>query len=337
MRLGAIAAKLVLWGTGLAVGLAALVYIAFQISPWPSALLIRHASKKDEASISLALKKYVPDGITAQRNEHYAADDSDAYLDVFYPSVLAESQQSLPTIVWTHGGGWVSGDKDQIANYAMVLAGKGFTVASVGYSLAPRSTYPTPIRQVNAALSYLVKNANRLRVNPLRIVLAGDSAGADISAQLANAISVPSYAKAVGISPSIRRSELAGVLLYCGAYTIEGLNLGGPFGNFLRTVLWSYSGGRDFRTNTHFATAGVINYVTAEFPSTFISAGNADPLVRQSIAFAEALASRKVRVESLFFSENYEPALPHEYQFNLDKEAGQLALERSVDFLRGLR
>ena len=122
-----------------------------------------------------------------------------------------------------------------------------------------------------------------------------------------------------------------------GAYTSRGSISAGRSQIFSGPVLWSYSGGRDFRTNTHFATAGVINYVTAEFPSTFISAGNAHPLVRQSITFAGTLASRKVRVESLFFSENYEPALPHEYQFNLDKEAGQLALERSVDFLRGLR
>jgi hypothetical protein len=37
-----------------------------------------------------------------------------------------------------------------------------------------------------------------------------------------------------------------------------------------------------------------------------------------------------------FFPENHAPPLPHEYQFNLDTEAGKLALERSVTFLRGL-
>ncbi|MGH7493962.1 MAG: hypothetical protein ACREOO_16405 [bacterium] len=65
----------------------------------------------------------------------------------------------------------------------------------------------------------------------------------------------------------------------------------------------------------------------------FISAGNADPLLPQSRAFAETAASLGVHVDSLFFPHDYTPALPHEYQFNLDVDAGQLALERSVKFL----
>ena len=334
--MGAIATKFLLWAIGLAVVLAAGVYVAFQVSPWPAVLLVRYAFQSDAASVSRALEKHVPAGIVAQRNEHYDAGDRDAYLDVFYPSGRSETAQSLPTVVWTHGGGWVSGDKDQIANYAQVLAGRGFTVVGVGYSIAPSSRYPTPIRQLNLALSYLVSNAKRLRVNPLRLVLAGDSAGSHISAQLANVISVPSYAKAIGIAPSIERSQLAGVILYCGAYTIDGINLDGPFKDFLRTVLWSYSGDKDFLTNTRFASAWVINYITAAFPPTFISAGNADPLLGQSIAFANSLADQGVRVERLFFPKDYSPALPHEYQFNLDTDAGPIALGRSVDFLRGL-
>ena len=74
-------------------------------------------------------------------------------------------------------------------------------------------------------------------------------------------------------------------------------------------------------------------YVTADCPRTFISAGNADPLLPQSVAFAEALAGRKAYVDTLFFPNDHSPALPHEYQFNLDTDAGKLALERSVKFL----
>ncbi len=249
---------------GVASIVAAVVYTAFQVSPWPAVLLIRHAFKNDAARISLALEKHVPVGIIVQHNEHYDASDRDAYLDVFFPSGPAEGTPLLPTVVWTHGGGWVSGDKEQIANYAKVLAGKGFTVVSIGYSVAPSSTYPTPIRQLNSALSYLVSNATRLRVNPLRFVLAGDSAGSQISAQLANAVSVPSYAEALGITPSIKRSQLAGIILYCGAYTLQGIQFDGPFKDFLRTVLWSYSGHRDFLTNPRFATAWVNDYVTTK-------------------------------------------------------------------------
>jgi len=332
----ATATKIVCWAIGVAVVLAVAIYTAFQVSPWPSVLLIRYAFQSDAARVSKALEQHVPAGIVSQRNEQYDPGDRDAYLDVFYPSGPAETAPAGPTVVWTHGGGWVSGDKDQIANYAKVLAGKGFTVVSVGYSVAPGHVYPTPVRQLNAALSNLARNATRLRVNPSRLVLAGDSAGSHISAQLANAIAVPSYAKAIGVAPLVERSQLAGMLLYCGAYTVDGINLDGPFKDFLQTVLWSYSGDKNFLGNAYFATASVINFATAAFPPTFISAGNADPLLGQSIAFADALAGRGVRVERLFFPKDYAPALPHEYQFNLDTAAGVLALTRSVDFLRTL-
>ncbi len=122
----------------------------------------------------------------------------DAYLDVFFPSEI-ESLETLPTIVWVHGGGWVSGSKDQIANYLRILAGKGFTVVGVGYSIAPGKTYPPPIRQVNAALTYLTRNAEQLHVDPKSLVLAGDSGGAHIASQLANALSVPAALNGVPV------------------------------------------------------------------------------------------------------------------------------------------
>ena len=231
--------------------------IAFQISPWPSVLLIRRAFNQDAQSVSLALEKHVPPALSAQLNEPYDPADPDALLDVFYPSAITD--KPLPTIVWVHGGAWVSGSKDDIANYGKVLAGKGYTVVGVDYSLAPGKTFPTPIRQVNAALGYLVKNAERLRIDPDHIVLAGDSGGAHIAAVTANAIAVPSYAAMLGIVPAVERRQLAALLLFCGTYTIDGVDLDGPFGGFLRTVLWSFSGSKDFKDNPRFAAAWVDN------------------------------------------------------------------------------
>src|SRR5262245_47218324 len=305
--------------------------IAFQVSPWPSVLLIRRAFNQDAQSASQALEKHVPPALSAQLNERYDPADPDALLDVFYPSAIAD--KPLPTIVWVHGGGWVSGSKEEIANYGKVLAGRGYTVVGVDYSLAPGKTFPTPIRQLNAALGYLVRNAERLRIDPEHFVLAGDSAGAQIAAVTANAITVPDYAKMLGIVPAIERRRLAALLLYCGRYTIDGIDLDGPFGSYLRTVLWSFSRSKDFKSDPKFAAAWVLNYVTADFPPAFISAGNGDPLLPQSIALADTLASRGVRVERLFFARDLAPALPHEYQFNLDSEAGRLALERSLTFV----
>jgi acetyl esterase len=329
----AVILKVLLWIIGTTVVLGTVGYVAFQVSPWPAALLIRIPFDKQAITLNRALEKHVPEGVTARLNEHYDATAGDVHLDVFYPSEIENTGKALLTVVWVHGGGWISGSKDYIDSYLKILAGRGYTAVGVGYSIAPGHTYPTPVRQVNAALAYLAKNAQRLHVNPSRFVLAGDSAGAHIAAQVANVVTVPSYAKAMGIVPTIERPQLRGVILYCGAYDLKQARLDGPFGSFLKTVLWSYSGEKNFTNDPRFATAAVINYVTPEFPPAFISAGNSDPLLPQSRAFAEVLVGRGVYVERLFFPNDYKPALPHEYQFDLDTDAGKLALERSVEFL----
>jgi acetyl esterase/lipase len=327
--------KMLLVALGLAVALGVAAYTAFQLSPWPSALLVRWAFDRGGWRMARALERYVPPGVSERLNERYDAADEDAVLDVFFPSRIENTEKVLPTVVWVHGGGWISGSKDQIANYARILASRGYTVAGVDYSIAPGRTYPTPVRQVNTALAYLSANAKRLHVDPSRFVLAGDSAGAHIAAQLANVIAAPSYAAAVGVVPSIRRQQLAGMILFCGVYRIAPVRPGRYFVSIGRTMPWAYSGEKDFMNDSRFATASLINYLTADFPVTFISAGNADPLLPQSRELASGLAARGVRIDSLFFPDDYAPALPHEYQFNLDIDEGRLALERAVGFLAG--
>ena len=322
-----------LWALGAVAALMLAGYTAFQVSPWPSALVIRAAFDKGANTTSQALAKHVPPGVSARLNERYDAADPDARLDVFYPSEIENSERALTTVVWVHGGGWISGSKNQIANYAKILAGNGYTVADVDYSVAPGKTYPTPLRQLNAALAYLQHDAKRLHVDASRFVLAGDSGGAHIAAQVANLASSPAYATALGIAPSLKRSQLRGVILYCGGYDFRKIDFDGPFGGFMHTALWSYFGRKDFFDHPLFATASVSGYLTSDFPPAFISAGNADPLVPQSRAFAGARAARGVQVDSLFFPDDYAPALQHEYQFNLDVPAGRLALERSLKFL----
>lgn len=307
--------------------------ITLRVSPWPAALFIRHRFDKKGMKVSRALEKHVPAGVAARLMEHYDSADADAYLDVYYPSALENTEQVLPTIVWIHGGGWVAGSKDQIAHYARILAGRGTTAVAVDYSLAPGKVYPTPLQQANAALAYLVHHAPRLHIDPSRFFLAGDSGGAQIAAQMANIVTVPSYATAVGIAPSITRSQLAGVLLYCGVYDLGRIDRQGTLGIGSKTVLWAYSGKRDFMNDPAVARMSVIDYVTADFPPLFISCGSADPLEPQSRAFAHAVAALGVPVDSLFFPPDHTPRLRHEYQFDLDSEAGRLALARCAQFL----
>lgn len=309
------------------------VYAAFQLSPWPSALIIRHEFDINGAKTAQALEKHVPSGVVEVENQQYQAHNRNGYLDVFYPQ---GTTKALPTIVWVHGGAWVSGDKNNVDNYLKILAAQGFTTVGVDYTIAPEAKYPSPLFELNDALGYLQQNAERLYIDPDTIVLAGDSAGSQIVAQMATMVTSPAYANEVGIQPALSASALKAMLLNCGAYDLALPDYSGPFGGFLHSVLWAYSGTKDFLNDPKLKTASVVKYVTKDFPPSFITAGNADPLLPQSTELASKLQSLGVPTTPLFYASGYQPALNHEYQFNLDNETGQQALLQMVGFLHSV-
>lgn len=219
-----------------------------------------------------------------------------------------------------------------MSNYCKLLASKGYVVIAIDYTLAPEAKYPTPIQQLNTALAYISSNPDTFHADTTFFVLAGDSGGSMISAAAANVITSSSYAEVSRIKPGLNPHQLKGLLLYCGIYEIDNLNTEGAFGSFLKTVMWAYFDTKDISNEAYAKTASVTNYLTSAFPPTFISAGNNDPLLPQSKILSDKLAAKGVPIDTLFFPENHEPALGHEYQFNLDA-AGKIALERSLKFL----
>jgi acetyl esterase/lipase len=296
-------------------------------------MIIRAIFDRGAAVASDNLQDRVPPGISTT-TVTYDPDDAQGVLDIYRgPDAVSD----MPLLVWIHGGGFVSGRRADVANYLKILAGRGITVVNVEYTIAPESTYPTPVRQLVTALAYVIDAQEPLGLDASRIVLAGDSAGAQIAAQTAAILANPEYAERVGIRPDVAQGQIAGALLFCGVYDIRAMGQdGGVLGWFVQTAGWAYSGTRDWRASEEFASIEFLPHLTAAFPPTFISAGNADPLAQQSVALAEALEDRGVAVERLFFPPEYQPALGHEYQFDLTTEAGELALEHAVDWLSRL-
>jgi acetyl esterase len=312
----------------LSISLLSLLGYAFvQASPWPMVLRMRRTWDRSGFEMNRALERFVPRTIASKLNLQYDPGEPNVHLDVFYPSEIEGTKRVLPAVVWVHGGSWVSGSKNYVGNYLKILASKGFTAVGVDYTLAPTKLYPTPVEEVNVALNFLQQNAVELHADVSRVFLAGDSAGAQIAAQLANVISSSSYAAQVGISPSIQRSQLKGVVLHCGVYeaTLAHYKRDG--------VLWAYFGTKEFATDPRLTQFSVARHVTPEFPAMFISVGNNDESAPQSYLFAENVAKQGVIVDRLFFSQDYTPKVWHNFEFSLETEAGRIALARSVEFI----
>lgn len=302
-----------------------------RLTPWPSALLIRAAFDRGATRTGAALSKHVPADLVETVDEAYDISSPDGRLDVFRPA----RDEPLPAVVWVHGGGFLSGSKRDVANYLRVLAGRGFATVGVDYSIAPGSRYPTPVRQVAAAIAHLADHADRLGIDPTRIVLAGDSAGAQIAAQVALLVTDPAYAAEVGIEVELAPSSLRGLVLFCGAYDFTLAQGSSGLGRwFIDTAIWSYLGtrrGHDERTTRQ---GTVPLHVSPSFPATFVSAGNGDPLLPHTLGLVDVLERHGVDHEVLLFPDDHEPRLGHEYQFDLDTREGREALDRAVAFIQ---
>jgi acetyl esterase/lipase len=331
--------KSFLWTIGSIVAVIALVLLVFRVSPWPGALIIRSVFDKNGAKVLKAMEAHQPAvPITVMTNVQYRAGDNDAMMDVYYPAATAKDAK-LPVIIWTHGGAWLSGDKTNDAPYFKLLAAEGFTVIGLNYSLAPGHTYPTPVHQLNQSYAYIQSHAARLHVDTDKFLLAGDSAGAQLSSQMAAIITNPAYAQLVGIRPSLAPSQLKGVILNCGIYMMDGLTQPDPtlpklVGWGDDVSVWAYAGTKDF-TNPIIKEMSAYYHVTKKYPPVYISGGNADPLTNaQAKPFADLLTELGVPVTQLFFADNHQPALAHEYQFNLDTADGMTALRQTISFAK---
>ena len=91
-----------------------------------------------------------------------------------------------PALVFYHGGGWVIGDLYTHDGLCRSLTNAAHcSVLSVDYRLAPEWKYPVAVEDSYAALVWAVANAARLRIDPRRVAVGGDSAGGNLAAVVA--------------------------------------------------------------------------------------------------------------------------------------------------------
>ena len=91
-----------------------------------------------------------------------------------------------PALVFYHGGGWVIGDLYTHDGLCRSLTNATHcSVLSVDYRLAPEWKYPVAVEDSYAALVWAVANAARLRIDPRRVAVGGDSAGGNLAAVVA--------------------------------------------------------------------------------------------------------------------------------------------------------
>jgi acetyl esterase/lipase len=130
--------------------------------------------------------------ITTHTDIVFAEHDGTQLLGDLY---LPQGASKAPVLIGVHGGGWQLGNRKFYNGWGSYLARNGIAVFAIEYRLmAPGvKTYPGAVYDVRAAVQFVRAKAGELGLDPERIGLIGDSAGAHLSALVALAGSEPAF------------------------------------------------------------------------------------------------------------------------------------------------
>ena len=214
--------------------------------------------------------------------------------DIFLPPLEAKNR---PAILFVHGGGWHQGDRSQLKGYGILLARLGFLCMCSSYRLSNEAIWPAQIQDVNCAIRYLRKNAEGLGLDPKRIGISGNSAGAHLSL-MAAATGYDEMFEGEGGNNDIS-SEVTAVCAIYAPTTIRQLKSLDPLDDtFLKLM------GEDAEL-ADYEKASPINYITINFPPCLLIHGSTDSIVRlkDSTNFYEKLVENNIPTSLHIFAE----------------------------------
>ena len=111
-------------------------------------------------------------------------------MDVYLP---IQGGNGWPGVLFIHGGGWNSGDKEAHRAAAKRLARSGFVAATTNYRIGDDGRYPRAVQDCHCALAFFRSKSGEYGLDPNRVVLVGYSAGGHLAALLAVAGNVDAH------------------------------------------------------------------------------------------------------------------------------------------------
>jgi acetyl esterase/lipase len=228
--------------------------------------------------------------VTVKRSICFSRENGVALkLDVHAPRAtpLAPSK-GAPTLVYVHGGGWIVGYRRyQGLPLMRHLASLGWVCFSVDYRLSPRATFPDPIVDVKRAIAWVRAHAAEYGADPDFIVVAGNSAGAQLAALAALTPNDPAFQP--GFEDADTRVDAC--VGFYGIYDFEDRHGHWPHGGFARFAERTLFKAKRAERPELFAKTSPIARVHRDAPPFLLVHGDRDTLAPtdESRRFAEAL------------------------------------------------
>lgn len=173
-----------------------------------------------------------------------------------------------PALLMIHGGGWIRGERKDMARFAEHFAAQGYVVFNVAYRFAPAHKHPAQLDDVRQALHFMHDRAGAWHIDRQRISAFGYSAGAHLALLL-------------GLNPG-DTPRLQAVVAGAGPTDLR-VYPESPY-------IYKYIGGPPEQYPAAYADASPLLHASAEDPPVFLFHGRWDRLVE--FAQSEKLQTR---------------------------------------------
>lgn len=281
------------------------------------AYIFRHMCTKSDKKRDFGLE--IPDNIMYIRDIKYGSDDKYNILDICYPK--NKSDKKLPLIISIHGGGYVYGTKEIYQFYCADLARRGFAVINFNYRLAPKYKFPAPLEDLQKVIDWIVEYKDRYPVDLSNTFLVGDSAGAQLASQYGAIYSNEEYRKIMRFKdPEITIRALG---LCCGTYDLKK-NAETEKKGLIRDYLGPAPEKFGEKLN-------VLNYITADFPPSYLFSSGGDFLREECAPMAELLKKTGVEAKYRIYGDELDG---HVFHVNIKLRIATKANDDQMQFFK---
>lgn len=279
-------------------------------------------------------------GIIYMNDIKYADEYPNSYIDISYPNEFIN--ESRPTFIYIHGGGFFGGDKiigDPLAvnndyNYlfdSIVL--EGYNLINMNYALVPQYRFPTPEIQLNQLIKFLKENSDKYHLDMTNVIIMGQSAGAIMTAQYGAIISNSEYAKLYNITPELNTNDIKCLIIDDAPLVFDSFDRNG------KRLIGNFISGHSFPSNKKKDMYNPIGYINENYPTSFIIGNNYN-----DNGYAHDMEQLFNKIKSLgikceFFYDKYEDGTEpgHGYFSNLKNDKlAQKCYESMIKFLKSI-
>ncbi len=257
-------------------------------------------------------------------------------LDVWRP-VDHAARGPLPAVLYVHGGGFRILSKDTHWVMALAFARRGYVVFNIDYRLAPKHPFPAALEDAAEAYAWVCERAEEYGADRQRLVLAGESAGANLVASLMAAACFERdepYAKRVFETRVLPRAVLPACGIHQvtdpGRFSRRKAHLSRFVADRIEEVSLAYLGGRvgDVGLADPLCVFEGGAELARPLPPCFLTCGTADPILDDTRRLHAALVARGAVAEAKYY-----PGEPHAFHAFVFRESARRCWADTFAFL----